>query len=125
MARFDRSIALAKRLIKKDGHIVTWRQIPDTTPTDPWSTPDPTPIDHDVYMCFIPYTHTEQYLNLISRMKDGETPQKTISGLLAAVPFIPSIKDVIIHDGVEMRIDNIEPLNPNGQDIMYVVEFYA
>ena len=55
MARFDRQIATALRLIKKNGQLVQWRQLQRADdPSDPAAVIESDPVDRNVYICFLP-----------------------------------------------------------------------
>ena len=125
MARFDRQIQTAKRLIAKNGQVVKWRIVRDATPVDssqPWKPTNPAkPVEHDVTICFL--TVDKDTYETLSYMAGGEVPMGAVMGLMDAVDFEPSLKDVVIRDGKELRLFNIEELNPNGQTILYTMVF--
>lgn len=125
MGRFDRQIQTAKRLIAKNGRAVKWRVVRDAAPADPsqpWKPTNPaTPVEHDVTICFL--TVDKDTYETLSYMAGGEVPMGAVMGLMGAVNFEPSLKDVVIRDGKELRLFNIEELNPNGQTILYTMVF--
>lgn len=125
MARFDRQIQTAKRLIAKNGQVVKWRIVRDAAPVDssqPWKPTNPaTPVEHDATICFL--TVDKDTYETLSYMAGGEVPMGAVMGLMGAVSFEPSLKDVVIRDGKELRLFNIEELNPNGQTILYTMVF--
>lgn len=124
MARFDRAIATAKRLIAKNGQAVTWRVIDDPTPTDPnkpWEPGPATPDDKDVTICFLPIDRQTQ--ETFTFLKGVEVPTGSVMGLMGQVNFEPNLKDVVIRDGKELRIASLDVLSPNGQKILYTVVF--
>lgn len=122
--RFDRQIATAKRLIQKNGQKVTWRVMTDGAPADenkPWKAGVGSYEEHEVFICFLPEDlRNKEFIRYLTGM---EVTTGTIIGLLGNVPFNPSPKDVVIRDGVEYRINDIELLSPNGQKVLYTVEF--
>jgi hypothetical protein len=124
VARFDRSIETAKRLILRNGQIVTWRIIDDSAPIDsakPWEPSESTPIDNQVSICFLPINlQTQESLNFIDSTL---VARGSVMGLMADVSFEPNLKDVVIRGGIEMRIAHIDKLSPNGQDVLYTVVF--
>jgi len=126
MARFDRAIATAQRLIAKNGEKVVWRVINDPTPTDPnkpWEPGAATPTNNDVTICFLPVDRqTQETFNFI---KGTEVPKGSVMGLMGNVPFEPNLKDVVIRNGVEMRLAYIDVLSPNGQKVLYTMVFQA
>lgn len=125
MARFDRQVQTAKKLIAKNGQLVKWRIVRDAAPVDsaqPWKpTNTATPVEHDVTICFL--TVDKDTYETLSYMEGGEVPMGAVMGLMGAVNFEPSLKDVVIRDGKELRLFNVEELNPNGQTILYTMVF--
>ena len=126
MARFDRAIQTALRLIAKNGEKVKWRVIDDAAapdPSQPWNPGPATPEDKDVTICFLPVDR--QTMETFTFIKGTEVPKGSVMGLMGNVPFNPNLKDVVIRDGVELRIANIDVLSPNGQKVLYSVVFQA
>lgn len=124
MARFDRQIKTALRLIAKNGQAVKWRVIDDPTPTDPnkpWEPGPATPDDKDVTICFLPIDR--QTMETFNFIKGTEVPKGSVMGLMGQVNFDPNIKDVVIREGKELRIASLDVLSPNGQKILYTVVF--
>lgn len=124
MARFDRQIQTALKLIAKNGQKAKWRIIPDPAPTDPtkpWRPGAAEPDDKDVTICFLPIDR--QTMETFAFIRGTEVPKGSVMGLMGNVPFEPNLKDVVIRDGRELRIANIDVLSPNGQKILYTVVF--
>ena len=125
MARFDAQIKTALRLIAKNGQAAKWRIVRDGAPVDssqPWKPTQPaTPVEHDVTICFLPIN--KEMRETIAYLRGTEVPTGSVMGYMGAVDFEPSSKDVVIRDGVEMRIENIDVLSPNGQIILYTAVF--
>lgn len=125
MGRFDRQIATAKAAIKKNGELCTWRAPTAATPEvgeKPWKPVADTPTDYeDISILFLPAGTINA---LVRFLKGTEVPTGSTSALMGAVAFVPSAKDVVIRsDGSELRIKSIDPLKPNGQIILYTIEF--
>jgi len=124
MGRFDRQIATAKRAILKNGELCTWRAPTAVTPNvgEPWKPVADTPVDYeDIPILFLPSSSVNA---LVQYLKGTEVPTGSTSGLMAAVSFVPSAKDVVIRStGEVLRIKSIDPLSPNGQIILYTIEF--
>lgn len=123
MARFDAAIKTAQRLIAKNGEKVKWRVIEDAPPTDPskpWEPGTALQDDKDVTVCFLPVD--QQTFNFI---KGTEVPKGSVMGLMGNVPFAPNLKDVVIRNGVELRLAYIDVLSPNGQKVLYTMVFQA
>jgi len=123
MARFDRAIATALRLIAKNGQKATWRVIGDGTadPATPWLTAAVSPVDEPATICFLPFTRMN-YETFVFR-NGGEVPKGNLIGLMGNVSFTPNLKDVVIRDGVQLEIESIDLLSPNGQKVLYTVVF--
>lgn len=123
MARFDRQVAMALRLIKKNGQLVVWRQLVDAIPdpSAPWKTEPGTAVDNDVYIAF--FTVDKDQREFIRYLTGTEVKIGDVLGYMGQVNFIPNPKDIVIRDGVEYRILNLDLLSPNGQKILYTVEF--
>lgn len=123
MARFDRQIATAIRLIKKNGQLVTWRQLQRTDVVGkPWEVTAAAPVDRDVYICFLPVDKDNKefvsYLRGSNEIKIG-----SVIGLMGNVSFTPDASDLVIRDNKQLEIFNVESLSPNGQIVLYTVEF--
>lgn len=125
MARFDAQVKTALRLIEKNGQVVTWRIVRDEPPVDsaqPWKpTNDATPVEKNVSICFL--TVDRQTFESLSFMDNGEIPQGAVMGYMGKVDFVPSLKDVVVRDGKELRVYYIDELKPNGQTILYKMVF--
>lgn len=126
MAEFDRSIASAKRMIQKKGQLVQWRKLSDGIPADPskpWLPSAGGQVDTDVYICFVPVKDRATRL-FFAHMTGREVAIGSLAGLMAGdVAFEPSLKDVVIRSGVQLAIDSIDLLSPNGQKVLYTIEF--
>lgn len=122
MERFDRAIATALRLIKKNGQLVDW--LPQQKATDidePWKD-EATEIEPEkVYICFLPVDKEMQ--GFLTYLKGTEVPIGSMVGLMGAVDFEPALGDTVIRDGNTLRPSYIELLSPNGQKILYTIGF--
>lgn len=126
MARFDRQIATALRLIEKNGQLVKWRVVtaPIPDPTRPWENGTETVVDNDCTICFLPITK-EMRESLIF-IRGTEVPGGSVMGLMGKVDnFVPAVTDTVVRDGVVYTIKNIDILSPNGQVVLYTIEFKA
>lgn len=123
MARFDRQIQTALRLIKKNGKLVKWRQpqsLDDAA--EPWKVTPAAPVDRDVYICFLPVNKENR--EFISYLRgNNEVKIGAVVGLMGNVSFEPSTEDIVIRGSETLQIFNIDLLSPNGQKILYTVEF--
>lgn len=124
MGRFDKQITTAKRAILKNGEKCVWRApvSVEVDPAMPWKPVADDSVDYDdTPILFLPAGSINA---LISLLAGTEVPVGSTSGLMASVSFVPSIKDVVIRtDGSMLRIKSIDPLSPNGQIILYTIEF--
>ena len=126
MGVYDRQIASAKRQIAAKGQDVTWRVLVDGAPADsskPWKPSQATPDDKPVKIVFLPSTMANN--QLIKYLKGTEVPTGSLTGLMAAVDFEPKAKDVVVRDGVELVVESIDLIAPNGEPILYTLEFGA
>lgn len=123
MGRFDRQIATALRLIKKNGRLVQWRQlVRRENPDKPWETLPAVPVDHNVYICFLPVDKdNREFINYVRGSNEIKIGSEI--GLMGQVEFEPDGADKVIRDGLTLEILNIDLLAPNGQKILYTVEF--
>ncbi|UYE91987.1 head closure [Klebsiella phage vB_KmiS-Kmi2C] len=123
MARFDRQVEMAKRLIKKNGQTVTWRQLNETIPDagKPWKPESLPGTDYTPEIAF--FTINKENRQFIHFITGTEAKIGDVYGLMGNVSFEPSLKDIVIRDGVTYQILNIDLLSPNGQKILYTVEF--
>jgi len=126
MGQFDRQIATALRLIAKYGQSIIWNSIIDgasVDPLKPWKPTDAASTPHpDIKICFVP-TNDTQWRKLLAYLKGTEVPTGKLAGLMGQVPFEPTLKDVVDRDGVILRIASLDLLSPNGQKILYTIEF--
>lgn len=128
MARFDRQIATANKLIQKNGQLVVWKSVTTGAPADaamPWKPTVAVDPQHDAYICFLPINR--QMTQLFNYLRGtNDIPTGSVMGLMAGnVAFAPKLKDVVMRDGDTLRIKSIDLLSPNGQKILYTIEFEA
>lgn len=124
MGQFDRQIATAQRLIKKNGQLVVWRQAatPAVDGAEPWNVATAAPVDNFVFVCFVPVRDRESR-KLIQYLTGTEVESGQTAGLMGAVGFEPTTKDVVIRDGKTLRIVSLDCLSPNGQKVLWIAEF--
>lgn len=119
MARFDRQIATAKRLIAKNGRTVqiTIRKS-EPNPDKPWevSTTEET---HDVQIAFLPLT--KQSFESITKMQATEVPKGAVQGLMGQVPFEVDLTATVLRDGKTLAVHYMDVLSPNGQKILFTM----
>lgn len=126
MAQFDRQIATAVRLIEKYGQAVTWTTVNDGAPPDaakPWKPAEAADTPNEATICFVPVRDND-WRKLLAYLKGTEVPTGKLAGLMAGnVSFTPKLKDVVVRDGVTLNVTNIDLISPNGQKILYILEF--
>lgn len=124
MGQFDRQIATAKRLIAKYGQTCIWRKVANGAPVDslkPWKPTASETSDNNASIVFLPASRENR--ELLRYLKGTEIPVGSIQGLMPAVSFEPTLKDVVIRDGKQLRLKSIDPVSPNGEIILYTLEF--
>lgn len=123
MGRFDKQIATALRLIEKNGQAVIWQKEQKKSDTlEPWKQVDANPVKKPVVICFLPSKRvgkqTKHYLADAPQIE-----QSSVTGLMGAVDFTPENIDTVLRNGKELRILSIDELAPNGQTVLYTIEF--
>ncbi|QZA70455.1 head-to-tail stopper [Erwinia phage AH03] len=120
MGKYDRQIATAKRLIKKYGSPVTFRQVRDAVsdPAKPWDDLPAVTIDKTVDAVFVDDSSTLQQV-FAAYLSGTVIPDGQVTVFLPDFGLQPSNKDVIIKDGVEYRIAKVGTLKPADQIIMH------
>lgn len=126
MGQFDRQIATAQRLIAKYGQAVTWQTVNEgapANPAQPWKSSAAADTPNDATICFVPVRDND-WRKLLAYLKGTEVPSGRLAGLMAGnVSFEPKLKDVVVRDGVTLNVTNIDLISPNGQKILYILEF--
>lgn len=119
MARFDSAIALAKKLIKKNGQAVTLRGFttnaaPD--PAKPWKPGGNVPADQPIEAVFLDYE--QRYINGQTIRMGDQRVFMPAEGLTAP----PEVDGQVLRSAEVWKIVAVKPLNPNGQAIMYELQ---
>lgn len=126
MAQFDRQIATARRLIEKYGQAVVWQTVNQGAPVDaaqPWKSSAAADTPNDATICFVPVRDND-WRKLLAYLKGTEVPVGKLAGLMPGdVTFEPKLKDVVVRDGVTLNVTNIDLISPNGQKVLYILEF--
>lgn len=124
MARFDRQIQTALRLIAKNGQACVWHK--QTTqavnPDKPWLGDVTDPVDHTVTICFVP-VRSQQDLVAMTFPEHMDFQVGRTYGLMGQVAFEPMANDFITRDGKELSLRMVDVLSPNGQIILHYLEF--
>lgn len=123
---FARQIATAKKLIKRNGALVTWRQIAPGVGENPAKPAVGTPTNYPVFMAFFP-TGELSLRSTLSMLLGTEIPSGRLYGLMGAVPFTPGMKDTVLGtpfgDLGIIDKNGIDEFNPNGESIFFTVRF--
>lgn len=126
---YERQIATATRLIEKYGQACTWRE--PGTPTGNPANPTPgLPTDYPVHIVFLDNSTRESLSAFLSMMAETEVPTGGLRGLMAPVPFSPSLMGKVARDTAFTEpalsiVDKngIDVLNLNGEIILYKLRF--
>ncbi len=116
MARFDSAIALAKKLIAKNGQMVTLRGYVEgdaADPDKPWRPGAAVPSNQPIEAVFLDYE--QKYI-------DGETVRTGDQRVFIPAEGLstpPDPRGTILRGSEVWKIIGLKPLNPNGQAIMY------
>lgn len=121
MSIYNRQIESAKKLIRSKGKLVLWRTFIDNPTTVKWKPEAPTTQDHNVYITFFPIMSVMK--EFLRYMKDTDIPVGSIQGYMAAQSFEPSLRDIVISGHEIYNVKNIQKLAPNGDVILYILEF--
>jgi hypothetical protein len=119
MARFDSAIALAKKLIKKNGQAVTLRGFtagaaPD--PAKPWKPGGNVAADQTIVAVFLDYE--QRYIDGQTIRTGDQRVFMPAEGLTAP----PEVEDLVLRDLEVWKVVAVKPLNPNGQAILYELQ---
>lgn len=111
--------AFAQRMIDKFGQDVTLRRIQPIVPHDPlkpWAGRPSVPVDETVTMVFLQYD--QQYVDgTVIQTGDLQVFMAGEAGIDA-----PTLKDVVIRNGVKWNIVSCSPFNPAGTDVFYELQ---
>lgn len=121
MTTYTKQIESTKQLIKRKGQLVTWRSVANGNPTnsnEPWKAGAPVYKNYAAVMVFLPATKDSLYL-----LRETEIPKGDLIGLMGAVSFKPTLKDVVIRDGKTLSIVSIDEVAPAGETILYTIGF--
>lgn len=119
MARFDRSIETALRLIKRNGGPGVYDQsVKVTNPAKPWEQTT-TVVNHDITVCILPMSGSSA--KDIGYMNDSEVPAGAALCLMGAVDFDVDLTGIVKAFGKTYAIDKFTLLAPNGQKVLYMM----
>lgn len=128
---YTRLAASATRMIAQYGQIVTWKQLNEGTPTDttkPWKEGGFTAVTYNVKMLFLPnnrlFFESEHLIRMDNSRDEFDTQVAgQEQGYLAVQSFTPKVKDVVIRDNKEYRIQSLNLYKPATIVLLWIVEF--
>lgn len=131
MGKYDRQIAMAQRMIRDKGRLVTWRQPgpPNVGGTAAKPAARSTPNDFvNVPMVFLP-GKSESFATLLSALAP-DMPEIPASGVKALMPVVvgltPSLNDYVFAGDTTWHLmpkHGIEVLAPDGEPVLYYLRF--
>lgn len=128
MGVFDRQIATAQRLIKKNGRVVYFKVETPGAPVDPaepWILGPPTVSIHGVSVVFLP--QGIQTARFMAAITGTDVVTGKDYGLMGAVNFDVEVNQHVYEDAaatvVLRTIRDFDLLSPNGQNILYTMQF--
>jgi hypothetical protein len=113
---WDEEIDYVLEEIEQSGQLINWKQINKVETSTPWLPTNGTAIDNDVFMCFATNAKLQYW-------SGTEIPVGMMIGLMGQVDFTPKMKDVVIRNGEELTVKQINTLAPNGVVVLYKVVF--
>lgn len=125
MGQYDRQIQTAKRLIAKFGESCFWKQYNDTAPADatkPWLLQDTGAVSNPANIVFL--SRNRQNEAFMQALGKSDIRVGRVYGLMGEVTFVPTLKDCVVRaNGDIYKINRIDTLCPNGQNILYTIDF--
>lgn len=118
---YQRQIDAAKRLIRSKGQLVLWRQFTDSPTSTKWKPEPAISTDYNVYVTFFPIMSVMK--EFLRYMKDSDVPVGSVQGYMAAQTFEPTLRDIVIAGSDTYNVKSINNLAPNGDTILYIIEF--
>lgn len=115
----DSMIEVAVSMLDEFGQTAIFRSKANPISTNgmDWRPTNQDPNDITVKMAFLPRRRQTQETQYIINGSDLPTGMTTV--LVAPMSVLPTTKDVIIRDGIELRIESINTINVNGQIILH------
>jgi hypothetical protein len=129
VAQYDRQIATALKLVTKFGQKATWIQNSNVDDAiTPWLVSADT-ASYEVNIAFLPYQRINH--DFLAYLGKTEVPTGTIVGYMpgSGLSFLPALRDIVMRQDIgtgttdTYRIDDIDRLAPNGQNILWTVYF--
>jgi hypothetical protein len=129
MGTFDEEIETVKELVEEFGELITFKRLSYTVsdPDKPWIQTEIPGTQKDLKIIFLSPGASASTLfgrELLQYLKGSQTITGEVRGYMASGSIVPKQNDIVIRKGKELKISAIDILNPNGQDILYTLEFY-
>lgn len=123
MGRYTEDIKSAKDAIRRDGQKVIWRKFETSLidPAKPWLGENVIETEYQPYIAFVP--QKVALAEALREMQGSVTKTGKVSGLMAAVNFVPDTRDVVVRGNVTYQISSIDELNINGESILFTIDF--
>lgn len=122
VARFDASIEMAHRLIKRNGMVCDWETVASTLidATKPWLGSTEVVTVRKPYICFVPASGGNY--NFIKALGGAtDNPMVTTYGLMAPQSFSPVKTNLVKRSGEPLKIEYINTLQPNEQVVLHIL----
>ncbi len=121
MARFDSIIAMALRMIERNGMQCNWEKAEQTLidPSRPWLGSTEVTVTHLPYICFVPASGG--FYSLVQYLKGTESPNVGTYGLMAPQSFDPAITDLVLRSDEALKIKTIDTIKPNEQVCLHIL----
>ncbi len=122
MGEYDSAVALALRLIKKKGKLITVRNVTVAAPADsnkPWYPGAGTNVDQSVYGVFLDYA--QRYIDG-ETIKTGDQQVYLPSTDVTGAPVTPKVDGLILRGSEVWKILAVSPLKPADQLIIHTVQ---
>lgn len=121
MAQFSSAIALAQRLVLKNGRTVTLKRrgTTEVDPAKPWLSVQPAPTSTDISLPAV-------FIEFRERQIDGEIVRQGDQMCLMAAADIatgrPTTDDTVQDGNVNWKIVNVSTIRPGTSDILYKLQ---
>ena len=118
-------IPLARELIDDfvEQENAVWVQIGEDVkdPDEPWKVTRGTSVEYAVKIVFLQDTLEDR--QLLRYLKKTEVDTGNVNGIMYSYGFEPSLKDIVKWNGRELAINNVDPISPVDEVIIYMIEF--
>ena len=115
--------AMVLEMIAEAGQACTWVVRPNVTEgvSNPWNATDGTEVEHDVIIAFFPIDRTTQ--RSMQLMLGTLVPVGSLLGLMGYHDFLPNLNDYVLRGSEQLTLKNLDAIEPNGEQLLYMIEF--